>query len=110
MIRTLLSGDLPRSRALAVVLVLIFVGLAAAPFIFPGTRALNVAARHLERAEHDFGGHRAKALELVKQAENELEAALAYAKANPEKGARRAPGGTPAPGGGTPTMPAPKTQ
>jgi branched-chain amino acid transport system permease protein len=45
MIRTLLSGDLPRSRALSVVLLLILAGLAAAPFIFPGTRALNVAAK-----------------------------------------------------------------
>ena len=45
MIRTLLSGDLPRSKALAVVLALILVGLAAAPFIFPGTRSLNVAAK-----------------------------------------------------------------
>jgi branched-chain amino acid transport system permease protein len=45
MIRTILSGDLPRSRALGLVLVLILVGLAAAPFIFPGTRALNVAAK-----------------------------------------------------------------
>jgi branched-chain amino acid transport system permease protein len=45
MIKTLLSGDLPRSRALSVVLILILVGLAAAPFIFPGTRSLNVAAK-----------------------------------------------------------------
>jgi branched-chain amino acid transport system permease protein len=45
MIRTLLSGDLPRSKALAVVLALILIGLAAAPFIFPGTRSLNVAAK-----------------------------------------------------------------
>ena len=45
MIRTLLSGDLPRSRALSIVLLLILVGLAAAPFIFPGTRSLNVAAK-----------------------------------------------------------------
>lgn len=45
MIRTLLSGDTPRSRALAVVLVLIVLGLAAAPFVFPGTRSLNVAAK-----------------------------------------------------------------
>ena len=41
----LLSGDMPRSRVLAVVLLLIFVGLVAAPFIFPGTRSLNVAAK-----------------------------------------------------------------
>ena len=45
MIRTLLSNDLPRSRALSVVLLLILLGLAAAPFIFPGTRSLNVAAK-----------------------------------------------------------------
>jgi branched-chain amino acid transport system permease protein len=41
----LLSGDMPRSRTLAVVLVLIVVGLALAPFVFPGTRSLNVAAK-----------------------------------------------------------------
>ncbi len=45
MIARLLSGDLPRSRALAIVLALIVLGLAAAPFIFPGTRSLNVAAK-----------------------------------------------------------------
>jgi branched-chain amino acid transport system permease protein len=41
----LLSGDLPRSRLLSVILLLIVVGLAAAPFVFPGTRSLNVAAK-----------------------------------------------------------------
>ena len=80
------------------------------PQIHAAMRALNVAARHLERAEHDFGGHRAKALELVKQAEQELDAALAYAKANPEKRTRPAPGGTPATGGGATTPPAPPKQ
>ena len=45
MLLRLLSGDLPRSRALTVVLVAILVGLALAPFIFPGTRSLNVAAK-----------------------------------------------------------------
>jgi branched-chain amino acid transport system permease protein len=45
MIRRLLSGDAPRSRALAVVLVAILAGLLLAPFVFPGTRALNVAAK-----------------------------------------------------------------
>ena len=45
MIRTLLSEDLPRSRLLSAALVLIVVGLAAAPFVFPGTRSLNVAAK-----------------------------------------------------------------
>lgn len=45
MLVKLLSGDFPRSRVLTVVLVAILVGLALAPFIFPGTRSLNVAAK-----------------------------------------------------------------
>lgn len=47
MLNRLLSGDLPRSRVLAVLLLLIFAGLAAAPFVFPGVKALNVAAKVL---------------------------------------------------------------
>ncbi|QPR32765.1 branched-chain amino acid ABC transporter permease [Delftia acidovorans] len=47
MLNRLLSGDMPRSRVLAVLLLLIFVGLAAAPFVFPGVKALNVAAKVL---------------------------------------------------------------
>ena len=45
MLTRLLSGDFPRSRVLAVVLVGILVALALAPFIFPGTKSLNVAAK-----------------------------------------------------------------
>jgi branched-chain amino acid transport system permease protein len=45
MIRFLLSGDLPRSRALAVALALVAAGLVLAPFVFPGTRSLDVAAK-----------------------------------------------------------------
>jgi branched-chain amino acid transport system permease protein len=45
MLTRLLSGDFPRSRALSVALVAILVALALAPFIFPGTRSLNVAAK-----------------------------------------------------------------
>ena len=41
----LLSGDTPRSRFLSILLVLIFLGLVLAPFIFPGTRSLSVAAK-----------------------------------------------------------------
>jgi len=44
-ITRLLSGDLPRSRVLTVVLLLILVALAVAPFAFPGARALNMAAK-----------------------------------------------------------------
>ena len=47
MLNRLLSGDLPRSRILAAVLLLIFIGLAIAPFAFPGVKALNVAAKVL---------------------------------------------------------------
>ena len=47
MLNRLLSGDLPRSRMLAVLLLAIFAGLALAPFLFPGVKALNVAAKVL---------------------------------------------------------------
>ena len=40
-----LSGDLPRSRVLTAVLIVIVAALALAPFIFPGAKALNVAAK-----------------------------------------------------------------
>ena len=45
MLNRLLSHDLPRNRWLALVLVLIVLGLALTPFIFPGTKALNVSAK-----------------------------------------------------------------
>src|SRR5271165_3437595 len=45
MISRLLSNDLPRSRILALLLILIVLGLAFAPFLFPGAKALNVAAK-----------------------------------------------------------------
>lgn len=47
MLNRLLSGDLSRSRVLAVLLLAIFAGLALAPFLFPGVKALNVAAKVL---------------------------------------------------------------
>ena len=45
MLRAILSDDLPRSRWLAIALVAILVGLAVAPFLFPGAKSLNVAAK-----------------------------------------------------------------
>jgi branched-chain amino acid transport system permease protein len=45
MIRVLLSGDTPRSMALALILTVIFVALALAPFLFPGVRTVDTAAR-----------------------------------------------------------------
>jgi len=47
MITRLLSGDLPRSRILAALLIMIVLTLACAPFLFPGAKALNVAAKIL---------------------------------------------------------------
>ena len=38
----------------------------------------------LEKAAHHYDGHRAKALELVKQAEKELQEGLRWAEAHPE--------------------------
>jgi branched-chain amino acid transport system permease protein len=45
MIERVLSGDRMGSRALAVILAALFFALAFAPFLFPGTRALDVAAK-----------------------------------------------------------------
>ena len=42
---TLLSGDPPRGRMLQILIVLIVVALALAPFLFPGVKALNTAAK-----------------------------------------------------------------
>lgn len=47
MMTRIFSHDLPRSRVLGVLLVLIALGLAFAPFLFPGAKALNVAAKIL---------------------------------------------------------------
>ena len=45
MLNHLLSHDLPRNRWLALLLVACVLGLAFTPFLFPGTKALNVAAK-----------------------------------------------------------------
>jgi branched-chain amino acid transport system permease protein len=47
MLRRLLSNDMPRSRVLAVLLLAVLLGLAFAPFAFPGVKALSVAAKIL---------------------------------------------------------------
>lgn len=47
LLNRLLSHDLPRSRRLALLLVIVVVALALAPFIFPGAKALSVAAKAL---------------------------------------------------------------
>jgi branched-chain amino acid transport system permease protein len=45
MINSLLSGDLPRSKLLALLLGAIVLCLALAPFLFPGVRTVDTAAR-----------------------------------------------------------------
>ena len=47
MFTRLLSNDLPRSRVLAFILAAVVLALAFAPFLFPGVKALNVAAKVL---------------------------------------------------------------
>src|SRR4030095_14574119 len=47
MLKRILSNDYPRNRILAVVLVVLLVALAFMPFVFPGVKALNVAAKIL---------------------------------------------------------------
>jgi branched-chain amino acid transport system permease protein len=47
MLQRFLSNDLPRSRWLALLLTLLVLALALTPFIFPGVKALNVAAKIL---------------------------------------------------------------
>ena len=47
MLTRLLSNDLPRSRVLAGILLLLLLALAFTPFLFPGVKALNVGAKVL---------------------------------------------------------------
>ena len=47
MLNRLISNDHPRSKILAAILLALLVGLALAPFLFPGVKALNVAAKVL---------------------------------------------------------------
>ncbi len=47
MLQRILSNDYPRSRVLAVLLVALLLALAFTPFIFPGVKAISVAAKVL---------------------------------------------------------------
>jgi hypothetical protein len=61
------------------------------PHMHAAMRDLERAEKQLEKAAHHFDGHRAKAIELVKQAEKELQDGLKWAEAHPE--AFQQPGG-----------------
>lgn len=54
------------------------------PHMLAASRDLERAEKQLEKAAHHYDGHRAKALELVKQAEKELQDGLKWAEAHPE--------------------------
>jgi hypothetical protein len=48
--------------------------------MYRALHALENAKRDLEKAAHDYGGHRAKALELTDQAISEIKEGLEYVK------------------------------
>ncbi|HWX56059.1 MAG TPA: hypothetical protein VN176_15830 [Verrucomicrobiae bacterium] len=50
------------------------------PHIRAAIRELQEAKRELEAADHDFGGHRAEAVEAVNNAIRQLQEALKYDK------------------------------
>lgn len=50
------------------------------PEISAAIRALELARRHLERAAHDFGGHRVEAIQAIDAALVQLRQALQYDK------------------------------
>jgi hypothetical protein len=50
------------------------------PEIRRAINALRVARKHLKEASHDFGGHRAQALEDTNRALKQLELCLKFAK------------------------------
>jgi hypothetical protein len=54
------------------------------PHMLAAGRDLERAEKQLEKAAHHYDGHRVKALELVKQAEQELQEGLKWAEAHPE--------------------------
>src|SRR5437870_2069888 len=54
------------------------------PHMHAALRDLDRAEKQLEKAAHHYDGHRAKALELVKQAEKELQDGFKWAEAHPE--------------------------
>jgi len=54
------------------------------PHMIAASRDLERAEKQLEKAVHHYDGHRAKAVELVKEAEKELQEGLKWAEAHPE--------------------------
>jgi len=55
------------------------------PRIAAAIREIEEAIRYMERAPHDFGGHKAEAIEQSRKAVNQLRLALAYRAAQETK-------------------------
>jgi len=93
-----MSATLPRVVALAMLAAVLTLSLAATtqptkpvrpvtgvaqephPQIMAAIRALEAARLHLQRAAHDFGGHRVKAIRAIDVALVQLKLALQYDK------------------------------
>lgn len=80
--RTVIAFVLGAALAVPATLVL---AKAAHPQIVAAQKALGTAKMHLNKAAHDFDGHRVKAIQLIEQAEGELKAALDWAAAHPDE-------------------------
>ena len=55
------------------------------PHMEHALKALENAKIQLEKAEHDKGGHRVKAIDLINQAISEVKAGIEYDNTHPEK-------------------------
>lgn len=55
------------------------------PHMREALATLQIAKDQLEKAEHDKGGHRAKAADLVKQAIDEVKAGIDFDNDHPDK-------------------------
>ncbi|MGA8005157.1 MAG: hypothetical protein WCA17_03575 [Burkholderiales bacterium] len=55
------------------------------PEIRAAQRALANSEHHLDRAAHDFGGHRVRAMELIREAQKQLHEALEFAEHRGER-------------------------
>ncbi len=93
-----MPGTLPRVVVVALLTAVLTLPLAAAaqptkparpvsgvvqephPQIMAAIRALEAARLHLQRAAHDFGGHRVKAIRAIDAALVQLKLALQYDK------------------------------
>ena len=53
---------------------------AAQPHMQDALRALRAARRSLERADHNKGGHRSRAIALIRQAIEEVQAGIDFAR------------------------------